>query len=91
MEHTRTAKAMLQEERSKYEKRKPCKWFVMLLFMVLGSLLLILFTRMITFVSNSMYDRTAMEGLMDNLIGRRNISQAISDELIITAYEYNSQ
>ena len=91
MEHAKTAKMMLREQREKYERRKPCKWFVMLLFMLFGSVLLMLITRLITFVSNSMYDRKAMEQLMTDLIGQRNISQAISDEIIITAYEYNSQ
>lgn len=82
---------MLKEERAIYEKRKPCKWFVMLLVMIIGSMFLIIFTRMITFVSNSLYDRTAIEDLMRDMIGRRNISQAISGEIMITAYEFNSQ
>ena len=73
-EHVKTAKMMLKEERANYQKRKPCKWFVMIMFMVIGSLFLILFTRMITFVSNSLYDRSAIESLMRDMIGRRNIS-----------------
>ena len=46
-EHSKTAKQMLREERANYEKRKPCKWFVMILFMIIGSLFLVIFTRMI--------------------------------------------
>lgn len=57
----------------------------------LGSLFLIIFTKMVTFATNALYDRSAIENLMDEMIGRRNISQALSDELIITAYEFNSQ
>lgn len=89
-EHTKTAKEMLREERAEYEKRKPCKWMVMILFMIIGSLFLVIFTRMISYLSNSLYDRTAIEDLMRDMIGRRNISQAISDEIMITAYEFNS-
>lgn len=62
-----------------------------MMFMVIGSFFLIGFTKMITFVSNSLYDRQAIEGLMDSLIGQRNISQAIIDEVMIVTYEYNSQ
>lgn len=63
----------------------------MLLFMAIGSVFLILFTTMITFVSNSLYDRTAIEDLMRSMIGKRNITQALVEEIMITAYEYNSQ
>lgn len=63
----------------------------MILIMALGSMCLTLFTKMITFVSNSLYDRTEIEKLMQDMIGRRNISQALSDEIMITAYDFNSQ
>ena len=59
--------------------------------MFIGSFFLVMFARMVTFATNSLYDRSAIEALMNEMIGRRNISQAISDELIITSYEYNSQ
>ena len=62
----------------------------MILFMIIGSLFLVIFTRMISYLSNSLYDRTAIEDLMRDMIGRRNITQAISDEIMITAYEFNS-
>ena len=41
-------------------------------------------------MTNSLYDRSAIEDLMDELIGERNISQAIFDEVLLVAYEYNS-
>lgn len=68
-----------------------CKWFVTITIMFIGSFFLIMFTKMVTFASNSLYDRKAIEGLMNKMIGRRNISQSLSDELMITSYEYNSQ
>lgn len=63
----------------------------MILFMIIGSLFLMIFTTMITFVSNSLYDRSAIEDLMRFMIGKRNISQALTSELMITAYDYNAQ
>ena len=62
----------------------------MLMFMIIGSLFLVIFTRMITLLSNSLYDRTAIEDLMRDMIGKRNMSQMMSDEIMITAYEFNS-
>jgi patatin-like phospholipase/acyl hydrolase len=42
-------------------------------------------------MSSSLYDRVAIEGLMDELIGRKNISEAMTDELLVVAYDYNSK
>lgn len=90
-EHAQTAKELLNDSKEKYYKRKPCKWVVTLLFMLVGSLLMIIFTKMVTIASNSLYDREAIEQLMRDMIGRKNITEAITDELIVVTYEYNSQ
>lgn len=42
-------------------------------------------------LSSSLYDRSAIEGLMDELIGQKNISSAMQDELLVVAYDYNSK
>lgn len=42
-------------------------------------------------MTNSLYDRTQMETLMETLIGERNISESLFDEMLLVAYEYNSQ
>ena len=42
-------------------------------------------------LSNSLYDRKAIEKLMHELIGAKNISSAMPDELLIVAYDYNSK
>ena len=62
----------------------------MLMFMFIGSLFLVIFTRMITYLSNSLYDRTAIEDLMRSMIGKRNMTEMMVDEIMITAYEFNS-
>lgn len=45
----------------------------------------------IDLLSNSLYDRSAIENLMHELIGSKNISSAMSDELLVVAFEYNSK
>jgi hypothetical protein len=62
----------------------------MLMFMFIGSLFLVIFTRMITYLSNSLYDRSAIEDLMRSMIGKRNMTEMMVDEIMITAYEFNS-
>mgnify|MGYP006083885917 FL=1 len=42
-------------------------------------------------LSSSLYDRKAIEGLMDDLIGQKNISSAMQDELLVVAFDYNSK
>ena len=42
-------------------------------------------------LSNSLYDRKAIEALMSELIGKKNISAAMQDELLVVAYDYNSK
>ena len=39
---------------------------------------------------SALYDRKAIEGLMDELIGKQNISATMFDEMLIVSYEYNS-
>lgn len=59
--------------------------------MVFGSILLMSLTNVYTFATNSLYDRSSIEELMRQLIGKRNITEIITDELIVVTYEYNSQ
>lgn len=47
-EHVKAAKKLLKERRASYDRKKPCKWFVMLIFMLIGSVFLVIFTRAIT-------------------------------------------
>lgn len=81
----------LMEHKEKYMRRRHYKWLVVIGFMFLCSLSIIFFSKMYQFATNSLYDRQPMEDLMDSLIGKRVISEAITDELMITAYDYNSQ
>ena len=62
-----------------------------MLGVLIGSSLGIGVPGIINVLSNSLYDRAAIEGLMDELIGEKNISAAMTDELLIVAYDYNSK
>lgn len=81
----------LMEQKEKYMRRRHYKWIVVIGFMFLCSISIIFFGKMYQFATNSLYDREPMEDLMNSLIGKRVISDAITDELMITAYDYNSQ
>lgn len=59
--------------------------------MLIGSILGIGVPGIFNALKNSLYDRVAIEGLMDELIGAKNISSAMPDELLIVAYDYNSK
>lgn len=62
----------------------------MVVFIIVGTLFMIGFSTMITFATNSLYNREAIESLMRDMIGRRNITEIITDELMVVTYEYNS-
>lgn len=82
---------MLVAAKKDYLRKRPCKWFVTIVFMIIGTIFLKGFTIMITMATNSLYDREAIESLMRDMIGRRNITEIITDELMVVTYEYNSQ
>ena len=67
------------------------KWVVAMIGVVIGITLGLAIPGIYKVLSNSLYDRKAIEGLMDELIGRKNISAAMTDELLIVAYDYNSK
>ena len=58
---------------------------------MLGIILGASLPRIINLLTSSLYDRVEIEGLMRELVGNRNISEAMTDELLLVAYEYNSQ
>jgi hypothetical protein len=64
---------------------------VCLLGVIIGCILGLAVPSVYNFLNNSLYDRAAIEGLMDELIGRKNVSEAMPDELLIVAYDYNSK
>ena len=90
IEHAKKAKDILKEQREKYKRGKPKKWVFFGLGIFIGLVLGIALPKVYQFFTNSLYDRSQMETLMAKLIGGRNVSESIFDELLIVAYEYNS-
>mmetsp|Transcript_31207 Transcript_31207/g.47790 ORF Transcript_31207/g.47790 Transcript_31207/m.47790 type:complete len:84 (-) Transcript_31207:623-874(-) len=82
---------LLNEAEEKYEQNRPKKWMCSTLGLLIGACLGLGVPTIYSFMTNSLYDRNAIEGLMKELIGERNISEALFDEILIVAYEYNSQ
>ena len=82
---------MLRGAKITYEKNRYKKWVVCLLGVLIGSILGLAVPGIYGVLNNSLYDRKAIEGLMDELIGKKNISAAMQDELLVVAYDYNSK
>ena len=74
-----------------YQSNVPKKWAVFGVGLFLGIILGPGIPKLSSTLSHSLYDRRAIEGLMDDLIGGQNISAAMFDEMLLVAYEYNSQ
>ena len=85
------ARAVLRKAKTSYEKNRYKKWVVTLLGVLIGSILGLAIPGIHTILTNSLYERKAIEGLMEELIGGKNISEAMTDELLIVAYDYNSK
>lgn len=58
---------------------------------MIGSILGLAIPGIYKILNNSLYERAAIEKLMDELIGKKNVSAAMPDELLIVAYDYNSK
>jgi hypothetical protein len=91
VEGYREARGHLREAKKTYEKNRYKKWMVALLGVFIGAILGLALPGLYKILSNSLYDRKAIEGLMETLIGSKNISSAMPDELLIVAYDYNSK
>lgn len=61
------------------------------LFLVLGLTLSFTVPTIIFKIYSSRYNRVKLEALMEECLGAANITDAITDELLIVAYDYNSQ
>lgn len=90
-EGVKEAQKMLEKAEMDYQKGTLKKWGVFTIGLFLGIVLGLGVPQLSSMLSTSLYDRRAIEGLMDELIGQQNISAAMFDEMLLVAYEYNSQ
>jgi hypothetical protein len=91
IEGLKEAKEVIQQAKLVYMKNRYKKWLVCLLGVFIGCSFGLGFPLIYKSLSNSLYDRAAIEGLMHELIGTKNISSAMTDELLVVAYDYNSK
>jgi hypothetical protein len=87
----KAAKDVLSQAKVHYMKNRYKKWLVCMVGVLIGCSLGLGVPQIYQVLSNSLYDRAAIEGLMKELIGQKNISAAMQDELLIVAYDYNSK
>lgn len=59
--------------------------------MVLGIIFALILQKVFAKLSKPKYNRKSLENIMEKRLGAYKISETISDELLITAYDYNSQ
>ena len=91
LEGYRRASEVLRSAKEHYMENRYKKWVVCLIGVLIGTILGLGVPGLYKILSNSLYDRKAIEGLMDELIGQKNVSQAMPDELLIVAFDYNSK
>lgn len=77
VEGYREARDVLRSAKTTYEKNRYKKWAVCLLGLLIGSILGLAVPGIYNALNNSLYDRVAIEGLMTELIGAKNISAAM--------------
>ena len=85
------AKKLLLDKETKYKNNKPKKWALVGLGLAIGACLGMWIPDIYNFATNTLFDRSGIESLLKDLIGGRNITQSLFDDLLIVAYEYNSQ
>jgi hypothetical protein len=81
----------LKASKDKYYREQPRKWIVLILFILIGILFSNVVPPLIYKLMHSKYSRDSLDNIMRELLGEYHINQAISDELLVVAYDYNSQ
>ena len=83
--------SQLEMAQSKYERHRPLKWAVTLVFLIIGLLIANFLPPAINFLFGARYNRYKLEKLMYDKLGAAGINDVLTDEIIIVAYDYNSQ
>ena len=84
-------KLKLQKQRDTYQKNSYKKWIMMGFGFMVGSLVGYTFPQGINLMNNSLYKRESLEQIMEDYLGYANVKDAMTDELLVVAYNYNGQ
>lgn len=85
----REAEKKLRDMQHSYYKKKSAKWIYAIFFAGLFGLLGDLMIPIAAKFQSSTYDRKGIEKLVQRYFQNVNVSQALSNDLVITSYEYN--
>ena len=72
-------------------RKRSCKYAVFLSFILIGLIISYGVPALIFKLQSARYNRHKLELLMEDCLGEANLTDAITDELLIVAYDYNSQ
>ena len=81
----------LEDARLLYQRQQPRRWVVLILFLILGGAIGYYAPTITNFLSVAMYDRKSLDQVMYEYLGGITLKQVISDEVMLVAYDYNSQ
>lgn len=62
-----------------------------MLGIAIGAIIGYIFPAIVNKLSNSLYDRANLEKIMLDFLGDSDFSHVLTDELLVVAYDYNSQ
>ena len=81
----------LEEKKEKYLAGAYKKWYVMLIGALLGLYLGLKLPAVAHMVMSAKYSRHSLDDIMKVLVGKSKIEDALSEEVLIVAYDYNTQ
>jgi len=91
LEENKKAKNMLADSKAQFEKDRYKKWIVCLVGVLIGGFLGYAVPTITNVLTRSMYDRAGLDQLTKDLLPEFKVTDASPDEVLICAYEYNSQ
>ena len=91
LDENKKAKGMLAESKAKFERDRYKKWFVAMVGVLIGGFLGYTIPTITSVLTRSMYDRAGLDKLTLDLLPDFKVYDASPDEVLICAYEYNSQ
>lgn len=83
--------ASIIHEEQKYKALSFRKWTVFAFGLFVGSVLGFAIPWAVNKVTHSSYNRASLDNIMKTLLGDFKIKETLSDEVLLVAYDYNSQ
>jgi len=81
----------LKENQLAYKAGAWRKYVIMTIGIVLGIILGIVIPSVATTLTHAQYSRKSLDNIMKELLGKYHVKDALSDEVLMVAYDYNSQ